>query len=335
MSNEIEVTILMAAFNASKFIADSIKSALNQTFQNFELLIINDGSTDNTETIIQSFHDPRIRVIKNETNRGLIESRNIALLEAQGNFIAILDSDDIAIPDRLEKQLNAFQNNPDLAVVGSRALIIDQNGNETGERLDVFTDIDKIKITLFFENTIVHSSTMIKTKIFKEVNGYQGDILIEDYDLFYRISQKYAIENLEDYLVKYRIHGTNISIRKRDQLDQALYNLKIRQVNQFALNVECKYIAILLANFRSDNYTLEENFYILALLKEKNKQYNIYKQEAFSKELYNKWFEIVIRAGKFQTIKLLLKKPLFEWHICEFRHLRKGLKQTLSSFLKR
>ncbi|WP_333625669.1 glycosyltransferase [Sphingobacterium siyangense] len=335
MSNEIEVTILMAAFNASKFIADSIKSALNQTFQNFELLIINDGSTDNTETIIQSFHDPRIRVIKNETNRGLIESRNIALLEAQGKFIAILDSDDIAIPDRLEKQLNAFQNNPDLAVVGSRALIIDQNGNETGERLDVFTDIDKIKITLFFENTIVHSSTMIKTKIFREVNGYQGDILIEDYDLFYRISQKYAIENLEDYLVKYRIHGTNISIRKRDQLDQALYNLKIRQVNQFALNVECKYIAILLANFRNDNYTLEENFYILALLKEKNKQYNIYKQEAFSNELYNKWFELVIRAGKFQTIKLLLKKPLFEWRICKFRHLRKGLKQTLRSFLKR
>lgn len=335
MSNGIEVTILMAAFNASKFIADSIKSALNQTFQNFELLIINDGSTDNTETIIQSFHDPRIRVIKNETNRGLIESRNIALLEARGNFIAILDSDDIAIPDRLEKQLNAFQNNPDLAVVGSRALIIDQNGNETGERLDVFTDIDKIKITLFFENTIVHSSTMIKTKIFREVNGYQGDILIEDYDLFYRISQKYAIENLEDYLVKYRIHGTNISIRKRDQLDQALYNLKIRQVDQFALNVECKYIAILLANFRNDNYTLEENFYILALLKEKNKQYNIYKQEAFSNELYNKWFELVIRAGKFQTIKLLLKKPLFEWHICRFRHLRKGLKQTLTSFLKR
>jgi glycosyltransferase involved in cell wall biosynthesis len=335
MPKEIEVTILMAAYNASNYIADSITSVLNQTFQNYELLIINDGSTDNTETVIQSFKDSRIRVIKNEVNRGLIESRNIALKEAKGNFIAILDSDDIAMPDRLEKQLNAFRNNPELAVVGSRALIIDESGNETGENLAVFTDIDKIKITLFFENTIIHSSTMIKTEIFREVNGYQGDTLIEDYDLFYRISQKYAIKNLEDYLVKYRIHGTNISIQKRDQLDQALYNLKIRQLNQFELNVESKYIAILLTNFRDGNYTLEENFHILALLKEKNKQLNIYKQEAFSNELFNKWFELVIGRGKIKTIKLLFKKPLFEWHICKFKHIRKGLKQTLTSFLKR
>jgi len=335
MPKEIEVTILMAAYNASNYIAESITSVLNQTFQNYELLIINDGSTDNTETVIQSFKDSRIRVIKNEVNRGLIESRNIALKEAKGNFIAILDSDDIAMPDRLEKQLNAFRNNPELAVVGSRALIIDQNDNETGEKLAVFTGIDKIKITLFFENTIVHSSTMIRTKIFREVNGYQGDSLIEDYDLFYRISQKYAIENLEDYLVKYRIHGTNISIQKRDQLDQALYNLKIRQLNQFGLNVESKYITILLTNFRDDNYTLKENFHILALLKKKNRLLNIYKQEAFSNELFNKWFELVIRRARFQTIKLLFKKPLFEWRICKFKHIRKGLKQTLASFLKR
>jgi len=335
MSNEIEVTILMAAFNASKFIADSIKSVLNQTFQNFELLIINDGSTDNTETIIQSFNDPRIRVIKNETNRGLIESRNIALLEAKGNFIAILDSDDIAIVDRLEKQLNAFQNNPDLAVVGSRALIIDQNGKETGEKLDVFTDVDKIKLTLFFENTIVHSSTMIKAEIFREFNGYQGDTLIEDYDLFYRISQKYSIENLENYLVKYRIHGANISIQKKEQLHQALYSLKVRQLNQLGLNIESKYIAILLANFRDDSYTLEENFHILSLLKKTNQQLNIYKQEAFSDELFQKWFDLAMRKGRSQTIKLIFQKPLFEWRNCKFKHIKKGLKQMLASFLKK
>lgn len=335
MSKEIEVTIVMAAYNASNFIADSITSVLNQTYRNFELLIINDGSTDDTETIINSFNDQRIRVIKNKRNYGLIESRNIALSEAKGKFIAILDSDDVAVPHRLETQLNAFKKNPQLAVVGSRAIIIDQNGNETGEKLDVFTGIDKIKVTLFFENTIVHSSTMIRTEVFREFNGYQGIPLIEDYDLFFRISQKYPIENLADYLVKYRIHATNISSQKRDQLDQALYYFKIQQLDQLGLIGNDSDIEILLNNFIDDKFTLKQNFKLLSLLKTKNKQKGIYNQKVFSDELFKKWFGLLMRKGDSRTIILTFRPPLFTWHSFKFKYLRKGLKKTISSFFQK
>jgi glycosyltransferase involved in cell wall biosynthesis len=111
-----KITVFMAAYNSENYISDSIKSILDQSFSDFELLIINDGSTDLTVDIIEKFNDPRIRLVHNDKNRGLTYTRNVALTEALGEYIAILDSDDIAVKNRLELQYNFFQQHPEYAL---------------------------------------------------------------------------------------------------------------------------------------------------------------------------------------------------------------------------
>ncbi|MCW2262588.1 MULTISPECIES: glycosyltransferase family 2 protein [Sphingobacterium] len=333
MENKIEVTVLMTAYNASKYISESIKSVLNQTFKNFELLIINDGSTDNTSLIAHSFNDERIRIIENDRNRGLIYSRNIALKEANGNYIAILDSDDLALPNRLMTQFKAFQNNSALAVVGSRALIINEKGIRTGEKLDVFSEINKIRVTLFFENTIVHSSAMIRTKVFREVNGYQGDSLIEDYDLFFRISTLYPIENLTEYLVEYRIHDTNISIKKRKELDEALLKLKRKQLLELGVQSNDEDIHMILNNFKDATLTLDKCFKLLCTLKNSNNQFLIYDKTSFNIALFERWYNLVLQKGHVKSILFLFRLPLFEWRIVTAKQIRKTFKRSLKSIL--
>ncbi|MEN5193901.1 glycosyltransferase family 2 protein [Sphingobacterium faecium] len=333
MENKIEVTVLMTAYNASKYISESIKSVLNQTFKNFEFLIINDGSTDNTSLIAHSFNDSRIRIIENDQNKGLIYSRNLALKEAKGNYIAILDSDDIALPNRLMTQLKAFLNNTALAVVGSRALIINEKGIRTGQKLDVFSGINKIKVTLFFENTIVHSSAMIKTKVFKEMNGYQGESLIEDYDLFYRISILYPIENLTAYLVEYRIHDTNISIQKRKELDKALFKLKRKQLQKLGIQANDEHINMILDNFKYSTFPMEKYFKMLCILKYKNTEFLVYDKNTFNTVLFDKWYNLIIQKGHIKSILFLFRSPIFEWRIVTAKQIRKVFKISLKSIL--
>src|SRR5690606_34870006 len=211
----ITVTVFMAAYNATPYIAQAIQSILNQSFRDFELLIVDDGSTDNTVEIINSFDDPRIRLIENDSNKGLGFTRNIALKEAKGEFLAILDADDIAFPKRLEKQVNHFFINPKLAVLGSYAHIIDKKGNRTGKDIKLSCNSDKLRATLFLSNTFVHSSIMMRTSIFREIGGYPNHPVAQDYALLVRIGLKYEIENLPEYLVEYRMHDSNISLQKK------------------------------------------------------------------------------------------------------------------------
>lgn len=111
----------MPVFNGGKFIRESIESVLSQTFTDFELIIVDDGSTDNTIDIIRSFEDKRIRLLLNESNRGIGYTRNKALENSKGKYVAVLDSDDIAYPTRLEKQVHFLENNSDYAAIGSGA----------------------------------------------------------------------------------------------------------------------------------------------------------------------------------------------------------------------
>ena len=115
MKDTVPISIVMCVYNGSKYISESIKSALNQSFKNFELIIINDGSTDTTEKIVKSFNDRRIRYYY-QKNQGAAASRNYGIKNSRGQYIAILDSDDICLPERLEKQYYFLENNPDYIV---------------------------------------------------------------------------------------------------------------------------------------------------------------------------------------------------------------------------
>ncbi|HCN82257.1 MAG TPA: hypothetical protein DIT07_01365, partial [Sphingobacteriaceae bacterium] len=171
MSSEPAVTVLMPAYNAEKNIAEAISSVLQQTFSDFELLIINDGSTDDTEKIIRSFSDPRIVVI-NQTNHGVAAALNTGLKYSKAKYIARFDADDICFPDRLQTQFFYMESNPEFGVIGSSVNYTDMNGSylftfNPSAISDI--EIQNLEYTIC---PFIHSSVFYKKSIVISNGGY-------------------------------------------------------------------------------------------------------------------------------------------------------------------
>lgn len=202
----------MPAYNTEKYIGESIESILRQTYQNFEFIIINDGSIDSTEKIIESYNDPRIVYLKNNTNKGLSYSFNFGISKAQGYYIARMDSDDIALETRLETQVKYLDKNTKLDIVGSSAILI----NENGERIGVINKPKEhvlIKWQSLFSTPLVHPTVMGKAAIFKN-NPYNESLVnSEDYELWSRLffSSRTKFGNIRKPLLKYRVYSKSFT----------------------------------------------------------------------------------------------------------------------------
>jgi glycosyltransferase involved in cell wall biosynthesis len=211
-----ELSVILPVFNGEDYILESIYSVLTQTFSNFELIVINDGSTDKTAELISNLKDPRLRLI-HQDNRGLVYSLNLGLSLACGKYIARQDHDDIAFPTRFEKQVSYFKNHPECGLLGTRANI--WVGNKTTSRQFLHpVDNLSLKFFLLFDNPFVHSSVMFRREVLEQLDGYNSlyaHSAMEDYEFWTRISQKFGIANLSDVLQIYREVPTSIS---RNQL---------------------------------------------------------------------------------------------------------------------
>ncbi|MBI2720866.1 MAG: glycosyltransferase [Bacteroidetes bacterium] len=210
-NNSPLISVLLPVYNAGKFLHESIESILNQTFSDFELIIINDGSKDNSKEIINSFNDTRIVFIDQE-NIGLAASLNKGLGLARGKFIARQDNDDISLSQRFEKQLMFFEKNPNVALLGTAAEITDEQGRPTGRFHRHSSDSLTLKFTLLFNNPFVHSSVMFRKSVIEKTGSYSTDTAVfEDYDLWSRIARVASVSNLNEYLLKYREVLTGMS----------------------------------------------------------------------------------------------------------------------------
>lgn len=323
----------MAAYNAAKYINESIQSILDQTFDSFELLIVNDGSTDGTVDNINNFKDSRIRLLHNDKNRGLTYTRNVVVNEARGEYIAILDSDDIAVHNRLELQYNFFQEHPDFALCGGHGTVIDEASNPViGNRFTVPVDPDKIKMTLLFHNTFINSTVMYKTAALKELNGYNDYAPAEDYELFTRMSDKYPVANLDCVLVKYRIHSSNISTVQSELGRMKVRLIKEKQLTNLQIEADKQltdaFFSILEGKYNTSNFAVYLS--LLSKLKAANRSLSKYPRIQFEKMLFNRWFEIIyVKRAKMNALSLLLNTNLFKWSYVSFRQLRKVLKLSI------
>ncbi len=231
------VCVIMPAYNAEKYIAESISSVVHQSYQNWELIVINDGSTDQTLQIVEEFlqKDKRIRLANHETNKGLILARNKGLECAKGKYIANLDSDDIAMPSRLEKQVQFLEEHKSYVLLGTACEIINSNG-ERQQLIRRNIPNEQIKTLLLFSNYFINSSVMMKADLAKEI-GYVDDVpLSEDYQLFVALSNKGDLGNLDIPLVKYREHGSNISKEKEAELAKEYSEIQLRQIQKLGLS---------------------------------------------------------------------------------------------------
>ncbi len=212
----------MSAYNVSSYIYEAMESILSQTFKDFEFIIIDDSSTDNTWEIINQFSDRRIRKLRNPKNLGYSISLNKAINISQGKYIARQDADDISLPERLEKQVSYLEKHPEVVLLGTSAEIMDEEG-VVFYTPPVITGKSKVKEILFAgENPFFHGSVMMRKSCLKEVGGYRTILEpAEDFDLWLRMAEKYEVDILPERLYRYRITPHAVSIKKRNKQIQS------------------------------------------------------------------------------------------------------------------
>lgn len=208
------VSILMLTYNRAGYLAAAIDSVLKQTYQHWELIVIDDGSTDETARILQGYQDARITYHQHADNKGLMARRRESLSYITGSYAAILDSDDIWTSEqKLEKQVTFMETYPECAVVGSFITHIDETGREIGRNRYGTTD-SVIRNHLLVRNQFAHSSELLRSSYLKLTAGYRDIVPGEDLDLYLQLGQYGTFANLPEYLVSYRIHQESSSVRK-------------------------------------------------------------------------------------------------------------------------
>ncbi len=222
------ITVLLPVYNGAGYLKDAVTSVLGQSFRDFELLIIDDGSTDETPSIIERFDDQRVRYVRHELNRRLIATLNEGLAMAKGKYVARMDADDVCHPKRLEMQERFLEAHPDVGVVGTAVRSTDGEGRygpvyRFPERHDV------IMWALSFVCPLAHPSVMMRRNLVLSAGGYAASALhAEDYDLWERLSTGTRFANLPQALLNLRKHDASLTVREAAQYATAARTVSAR-----------------------------------------------------------------------------------------------------------
>jgi glycosyltransferase involved in cell wall biosynthesis len=211
----------------------TIRSVLEQSYSNLELIIINDGSKDESLEIINQFSDQRLKVFS-QTNSGLAKALNLGILRSSGALIARQDQDDISRSTRIEKQVKRFATNPDLVLLGTQGWVISETGDMISKISLPLTNHD-LKYTLNFYNPFVHTSIMIRAKVLMDIGGYSENSKVqppEDFELWGRIKDFGHIENLKDRLVEYRLSASSMSRLQEETIARNYKNIVVQNLQK-------------------------------------------------------------------------------------------------------
>jgi glycosyltransferase involved in cell wall biosynthesis len=232
----------MTVYNGEKFLREAVDSILNQTFEEFELIIIDDGSTDSTLQIINSYHDPRIRLIENSQNRGQSYSRNLGIKESNGEYIAIMDADDIAYNERIQKQLDYLINN-DAVICFTWAELIDSEGTVTGVKKTT-ENLNLLRAKLLFECPLIHPTAFWRKSTFIQNDLWYDDqfTYAQDYELWSRAIRHVKFAVLGESLLKFRFRNdASISFAKVDKQEEFRKLISDREI-RFLCGKEVDYL---------------------------------------------------------------------------------------------
>ncbi|NDV77460.1 glycosyltransferase family 2 protein [Dysgonomonas sp. 511] len=325
-----KVSVLMPIYNAEKYLSIAIQSIISQTFTDWELILINDGSTDKSEDIALSYADKRIRYYKNDGNKGLIYTRNRMIGLAEGEYIAFLDSDDLSLPLRLSKQVAFLDNNPGYALCGTWCKMIDGENREI-KKINMSVSDEEVKCTLLFANTFVQSSIMIRRQVLA-ANPYDKDYpLAEDYELWCRLSHSYNLKNIPEHLTLYRWHGNNISKERKAHLDLLANNILKRELSHIGLVPNEEELQIHAAIRDKDISSLPNTQYLKALrLWMKKLSVQGIKSGNYDKDILNATiaFRWIFACKERKTFSKILSLPV-HLNVRGYKTLFKLLKERL------
>lgn len=229
------VTVCIPVYNRARYVTEAIDTVLAQRFDDFEVLVIDDGSVDDSVAMIRRFSDPRIRLERNDHNRGIPFTRNRCLELARGEYVALLDSDDRMMPDRLARQVAFLDRHPDIATLGGWVTKFDDMGRN-GRRLVRPCMPSQLPAWLLFRSAQANTTLMARTAIMREF-GYRAEFPVsEDYDLLVRLSEKYRMANLPRTLTMMREHEGRITGSTRDISFETKAGLMRRQLSRLGVS---------------------------------------------------------------------------------------------------
>ncbi len=281
----------MPLYNGEHYVQQAIRSVIEQTYANWELIVLNDGSTDNSEQIVLAFQDERIRYEKNTENKGIVYTRNRLFELAKGDYFAILDCDDIAHRERIAKQVAYLQQNPKCVFCGSWTTKINEAGTRIGKMQPPVAD-ENIRINQLFQSSFLQSTVMLRAEAMQNMQ-YNADFPVaEDFDLWERLLQKGVGHNLPEFLVEYRWYEGNTSTTKEALMEQIRNKIIARQLNRIA-NFSEEEIE-LIANIGSLKLVAEKDFFqkakrVLEKLQQANKKVQKYPCKNMAGMLAYRW----------------------------------------------
>lgn len=288
----------MSVYNGEKYLNEAIKSILNQTYDKFEFLIINDGSNDSSKNIIEYYakKDKRIRVVDNLKNKGLIYSLNLGIELAKGKYIVRMDSDDISSLDRIEKQYQFIKKNEDTMIVGTGAEIFVDEKNTKSKKV-LYKTTSEIKVGLLFNNVITHPSVIMNKEKLKKYNlKYNSENLgCEDYGLWVKAIRNLKIVNMKENLLRYRIVETGVTqtlnskIEKKYNQLYKIYEFLLKELFEEIDEEKIKLHFEITNNILNLSFSLDEVERHLENILQQNLKHKIYNQAELKKELGKRW----------------------------------------------
>lgn len=271
-----KVSIILLTYKSNPvYLKKSIESALSQSFEDFELIIIDDGPDNHNVRVYEKFQlkDQRIRIIKNKGRLGRLKSRNLGLKQAQGEYIAVLDSDDYwCDKHKLRKQINFLESRHDHGAIGTAMYLINKTGKKIGRIKYPIADHD-IRSYMLSSFPLAHPSVLIRKKAVEKVGGYREDRLYkyaEDYEFFIRLGRKFKLANLPDYCLCYRIHPGSGSINNEFKQRLTSMMLTVKYFSEYPKGASAlvkKVITIILPRSAMDSLIARNKFLKMAYQK--------------------------------------------------------------------
>ncbi|SEP76565.1 Glycosyl transferase family 2 [Virgibacillus subterraneus] len=321
------VTVFIPLYNCEEYISEALESVINQSYSNIEIVIIDDGSTDNSVNIVNSYTDPRIRLIKNEINRGIPYTRNLGLQESQGKYMAIIDSDDIAYLTRIEKQVNYMENNPNIDGIGTYYEIFGGRFKKVMKPKNITSE--EIKAGLLFLNRIANPTSFLRLETINKYElRYNPEYFVaQDYDMWIQLSKVGELSILPEVLLKYRTGHTNVT--KKSKSSKIIQRKKIndsihRDILDF-YNFDLTEVELRVFNeFFNDNYqseisdsTLDHLPRLLTKMVEHNRRNKPFKEELFSEIIRDTVLVVLNRR------KIILRRKLRIYdEVCKAKSVR-------------
>lgn len=318
------VSVVIPVYNREPYIGAAIASVLAQTVQDFELLVIDDGSTDGTRDVVRSFHDERIRLLCHESNRGVASARNAGLDAARGDYLAFLDSDDVALPERLAEQVAFLDRHPDHAAVGAWIDWMDDRGRPTGRVKRRPLRPDDVSALRLFRQGIENTASMARTTVLRQYRHDERFEVSEDFDLWARIAADRPIANQGKVLVLRRAHVQQTSKGRDEQTRhyrQAIYARQLAALG-VAFTEEDLTRHHLLRRMRKSGFTPDRAYVDWAEawlrgLHTANARVHRYPEPALSRLLGGFWGKVCWNAvptlGRVTAWRHFRGSPLYRW----------------------